>query len=250
MRECPGAFVFRHAITREILYHELLAFQTRTIHREIAERLERTARRRSLRPRVPLERGRRPPSAASAAYERAGDARCRAMRPSRRRSRLSRRARQSRRSRATARTLLSARSSRARFPINGEVDEACAFAERAVNAYAAAGGFIARGPARRFGSPAAPTKAEAGARRIDRAARSDAERRQRSGRLRRVRDARAFRSAPRQKRPAAAYLASAEETPGEHSALDRRNARMVRALVAATSGRAQWMRSKNTSRPS
>ena len=36
---------------------------------------------------------------------------------------------------------------------------------------------------------------------------------------------------------ATAYLASAEATPGEHPATERRNACMVRALIAATSGR-------------
>ena len=41
MRDAPAQFAFRHAITREILYRELLTAQAQAIHAEIAEYLER-----------------------------------------------------------------------------------------------------------------------------------------------------------------------------------------------------------------
>ena len=41
-RENPGQFAFRHAITREIIYRELLSGEMQTIHGEVAECLEQT----------------------------------------------------------------------------------------------------------------------------------------------------------------------------------------------------------------
>jgi DNA-binding CsgD family transcriptional regulator len=41
IRDAPGQFAFRHAITREILYRELMMAQAQMIHAQIAEYLER-----------------------------------------------------------------------------------------------------------------------------------------------------------------------------------------------------------------
>lgn len=44
--ELPGRFRFRHALTRDAVYGELIAAQLRPLHREIASALERLASRR------------------------------------------------------------------------------------------------------------------------------------------------------------------------------------------------------------
>ncbi len=141
-RESPGALTFRHAITREILYRELLAFQTQTIHREIAECLAQAARHRSPRPRLPLERRRR-----SRTGERGIRARGRQQRSSRNAHRDAeaayRGAAASRVADDATYALICEKFSRA-LSINGNVEEACAVAEQAVNAYEAAGDADAR----------------------------------------------------------------------------------------------------------
>ena len=234
VRESPGRFVFRHAITREILYHELLAFQTRTIHREVAERLVDAG---AVDPfdlayhwngAGDAERG-------SEAYERAGDAAL-SRNAYRDAEAAYRGALESRNEGDRGSALLCEKLSRA-LSVNGEVDEACAFAERAVNAYVAAGethrgASLAIRLARRTYESGKPGLADAIARR---ALKLSGE----SGPV--AYDAYVtlahFEALQGRNDLAAAHLASAEAAPGEHSAIDRRNACMVRALVAATSGR-------------
>ncbi|HEY6325885.1 MAG TPA: AAA family ATPase [Candidatus Cybelea sp.] len=233
-REAAGSLTFRHAITREILYRELLAFQTQAVHREIAECL---TRKRAADPiglayhwnaAGDLER-------ASAAYELAGD------------SALSRNAHRdaeaayrgaaiSRNPDDATYAPLCEKFSRA-LSINGEIEEACAVAERAVSAYEAAGD-----------EPNAASVAVRLARRVYESGKPDAAA-QTALRALRLSGGRGpvafgayvtlahFEALQGETEAAGAYLASAEETPGERSALDRRNACMVRALVAATAGR-------------
>ncbi len=233
-RETAGVLAFRHAITREILYHELLAFQTQAIHREVAECLDKQ------HDADPIDLAYHWSAAgdrkrASAAYELAGD------------SALSRNAHRD--AEAAYRGAIASRSpneaayaplcekfSRA-LSINGEVEEACTTGESAVNAYEAAGdaehaSTVAIRLARRIYESGRPREAAATA--------------QRALRLSGGRGPVAYGSyvtlahfdaLQGANDAAAAYLASAEETPGERSALDRRNACMVRALIAATSGR-------------
>jgi DNA-binding CsgD family transcriptional regulator/tetratricopeptide (TPR) repeat protein len=233
VRDCPGDFTFRHAITREILYRELLSLQTQTIHREVAKSLAGDS------DADPLDlayhwsaAGHR--EGASEAYERAGDEAT---------ARNAHRDAQS-----SYRGAIDLASGDDRYPslcdklsralsINGEVDEACAYAERAVNAYEAAGHTSQAASraiklARRIyesGKPAAATAAAQRALRL-------------SGEQGPVAyDAYVtlahFEALQSRNEASAAYLAAAEATPGEHPPTERRNAYMVHALIAATSGR-------------
>ena len=71
IRDAPGQFAFRHAITREILYRELVTAQAQMIHAQIAEYLERDeddAAQRAYHWNAAGNRER-----ASVAYELAGD---------------------------------------------------------------------------------------------------------------------------------------------------------------------------------
>ncbi|MGC2406534.1 MAG: AAA family ATPase [Candidatus Cybelea sp.] len=234
MREKPGAFTFRHAITREILYRELLAFESQAIHREVAERLT------SLSHADPFDLAYHWNAAgdrqrASGAYERAGDSAL--ARNAHRDAEIAYRgAIASRDPTDPGYPLLCEKLSRA-LSANGEVDEACAFYERAVNAYVAAGaahqaGTLALRLARRIYESGRPQEAAAAA---GRALELSGER----GPI--AYDAYVtlahFEALQGRNDAAIEYLASAERTPGEHAATDRRNAYMVRAIVAATSRR-------------
>ncbi|HEY1867985.1 MAG TPA: AAA family ATPase [Candidatus Cybelea sp.] len=233
-RDRVGAFAFRHAITREILYHELLAVQARAIHRDVANRLTQEPGA------DPLDLAYHWNAAgdrerASEAYERAGDAAY--YRSAHRDASVAYRGAVATRNETDpGYPFLCEKFSRA-LSANAQIDDACAFAERAVNGYEAAGeseraASLAIRLARRTyenGNPQAA--AQIGLRAL---------------RLSGERGPVAYDSyvtlahfeALQGKNDAAAvYLASAEEVPGEHSALDRRNAYMVRAIVAATSGR-------------
>jgi DNA-binding CsgD family transcriptional regulator/tetratricopeptide (TPR) repeat protein len=234
IRESPGAFTFRHAITREILYHELLAFQSQSIHREVAERLTTVNHANpfdlAYHWNAAGDRAR-----ASEAYERVGD------------SALSRNANRdaevayrgavaSRDPTDAGYPLLCEKLSRA-LSANGEVDEACAFYDRAVNAYVAAGatrqaGTLALRLARRIYESGRPLEAAAAARRA-------LELSDDRGPV--AYDAYVtlahFEALQGRNDAAIEHLASAERTPGEHAPTDRRNSYMVRAIVAATSSR-------------
>lgn len=232
--ELPGILTFRHAITREILYRELLSFQTQTIHREIAECLAKAS------DADPFDLAYHWNAAgdrerASNAYERAGDAA--ASRNAFRDAEAAYRgAAASRDCDRESYAPLCEKLSRA-LSANGEVDEACAVAERAVNAYEAAGNTVHAATvavrlARRTYESGKPQAAAANATRAL----------ELSGRRGPVAyDAYVtlahFEALQGRNDAATAYLAAAEATPGEHSTLDRRNACMVRAIVAATSGR-------------
>jgi DNA-binding CsgD family transcriptional regulator/tetratricopeptide (TPR) repeat protein len=234
LRESPAAFTFRHAITREILYHELLAFQSQSIHREVAERLT------TVRDADPFDlayhwNGAGDRERASEAYERAGDSAL-ARNANRDAEVAYRGAVASRNPSDAGYPLLCEKLSRA-LSANGEVDEACAFYERAVNAYVAAGatgqaGTLALRLARRIYESGRPQEAAAAARR---ALELSADR----GPV--AYDAYVtlahFEALQGRNDTAIEYLASAERTPGEHPATERRNAHMVRAIVAATSSR-------------
>jgi predicted ATPase len=50
VEEVPGGYRFRHALTREAVYGELIAEQLRPLHRAIGAALERLASRRSTEP--------------------------------------------------------------------------------------------------------------------------------------------------------------------------------------------------------
>ncbi|MFZ0365551.1 MAG: AAA family ATPase [Candidatus Cybelea sp.] len=234
VRENPGAFTFRHAITREILYRELLTLQTQTIHREVAKSLAAATGA------DPLDLAYHWSAAgnrelASEAYERAGD------------DAMGRNAHRD--AQASYRGAIdSASGGDDRYPslcdklsralsISGEVDEACAYAERAVNAYEAAGHTSQAASraiklARRIYESGKPAAADASA---QRALRLSGE----QGPI--AYDAYVtlahFEALQSRNEASAAYLASAEATPGEHPPTERRNAFMVHALIAATSGR-------------
>jgi DNA-binding CsgD family transcriptional regulator len=232
IRERPGSFVFRHAMTREILYRELLAVQARAIHREIAERMERTRDADSFdlahHWRAAGDRLR-----AAGAYERAGDAavaRC-----AHRDAESAYRGAVDSRDESVGATLCE-KFSRI-LSINGRIDDACAFAERAVNGYAGAGDFsraasLAVRLARRRYESGDPIAAESTAKRALTLS---------IGNGPAAYDAYVtlahFEALQGRNDAAEAYLARAESTPGEHPAVDRRNAHMVRAIVAATSSR-------------
>jgi DNA-binding CsgD family transcriptional regulator/type II secretory pathway predicted ATPase ExeA len=225
---------FRHAITREILYHELLAFQTQSIHREIAQSLAKQ------RDPDPLHLGYHWSAAgdrepASSAYELAGDIAL--SRGAHRDAEAAyREAAASRSPDDATYAPLCEKFSRA-LSINGEVEEACAFAERAVNAYEAAeergqAASVAVRLARRIYESGRPEEAAATALR---ALRLSGERGP-IGYGAYVTLAH-FDALQGKNEAATAYLASADQTPGERSTTDRRNACMVRALIAANSGR-------------
>jgi DNA-binding CsgD family transcriptional regulator len=234
IRERAGAFIFRHSITREILYRELLAFQTQTIHAEIA-RLAATdvdadAFDLAYHWNAAGERQR-----ASAAYERAGDAAL-SRGANRDAEAAYRRAVEARDAADPGHPALCEKLSRA-LSVNGLVDEACAWAERAVDAYVAAGrtedaGALAIRLARRIYESGKPQAAMAVA---HRALRLSGE----SGPV--AYDSYVtlahFEALQGRNAAAEAYLESAERSPGEHRLTDRRNAYTVRALVAATAGR-------------
>jgi DNA-binding CsgD family transcriptional regulator len=234
IRESPGAFTFRHAIAREILYRELLALQTQTIHRELAQRL---AAAPGADPfdlayhwSAAGERER-----ASEAYEHAGDTAF--ARNAHRDAEAAYRDGIDTRDHAGAGyAALCEKFSRA-LSINGEVTDACAFAERAMNAYAAAGetlhaAELAVRLARRIYESGKPLEAATTAQRA-------LELSQERGPV--AYDAYVtlahFEALQGRNDAAATFLASAEATPGEHLPTHRRNAFLVRALVAATSGR-------------
>jgi DNA-binding CsgD family transcriptional regulator/tetratricopeptide (TPR) repeat protein len=233
-REAGGVLTFRHAITREILYHELLAFQTQTVHREIAECLTRQ------RDADPIDLAYHWNAAgdrerASAAYEVAGDSAL--SRNAHRDAEVAYRGAAASRNRDDATYApLCEKFSRA-LSTNGQVEEACAVAERAVDAYEAAGdagqaAAVAIRLARRVYESGRPEAAEATA--VRALSLSGGTGRVTYGAYVTLAHFAALRGAAD---AAGAYLVSADETPGEHSALDRRNACMVRALIAATSGR-------------
>ncbi len=75
VRETPdGSFEFRHALTREILYGEFLAAETRLLHRTIADELERESDRASLLGEIAYHRWlARDGERSAAANEAAGD---------------------------------------------------------------------------------------------------------------------------------------------------------------------------------
>lgn len=233
-RENPGAFTFRHAITREILYRELLAFESQAIHREVAERLT------GISHAGPFDLAYHWNAAgdrqrASEAYERAGDSAL--ARNAHRDAEIAYRgAVESRDPTNTGYPMLCEKLSRA-LSANGEVDEACAFYERAVHAYVAAGAThqaatLALRLARRIYESGRPQQAAA-------AARQALELSDERGPV--AYDAYVtlahFEALQGRNGAAVEHLAAAERTPGEHAATDRRNAHMVRAIVAATSRR-------------
>lgn len=234
IREIPGVFTFRHAITREILYRELLAFQSQAIHRAIAESLANVPDAHPLGLAYHWSAaGNR--EGASQAYERAGDDAM--VRSAHRDAALAYRgAVESATGASAAYSTLCEKLSRA-LSINGEIEEACAFGERAVNACEAAGealqaASLAIRLARRIYESGRPEAAATTARR---ALQLSGE----HGPL--AYDAYVtlahFEALQSRNEAAVAYLASAEATPGEHLATHRRNAHIVRALVSATSGR-------------
>ncbi len=233
-RDHVGRFAFRHAITREILYHELLAVQACAIHRDVAERLATTS-------------GADPSDLAyhwnaagdskraSDAYERAGDAGL--YRNAHRDAEVAYRgAVETRNAADSTYAPLCEKFSRA-LSANAQIEEACDFAERAVNAYDANGeteraAALAIRLARRTYETGRPQSATTIAQRALRLSGG-------SGPI--AYDAYVtlahFEALQSRNDAAVTYLASAESVPGEHSAVDRRNSFMVRALVAATSGR-------------
>ncbi len=228
-----GRFTFRHAITREILYHELLAIQARAIHRDVAERLVRNA---DAEPSdLAYHWGAAGDSErASAAYERAGDAAL--YRNAHRDAEIAYRGAVDTRSDShPTYAALCEKFSRA-LSANAHIEDACEFAQRAVNAYEAAGetpraASLAIRLARRTYEMGQPKSAsEIGLRALRLSGEQGAV----------AYDAYVtlahFEALQGKNESAIAYLALAEAVPGEHSPVDRRNACMVRAIVAATSG--------------
>lgn len=235
--EAPGRvghFAFRHAITREILYQELLAIQVRAIHRDVAERLlqdpdaEPSDLAYHWNAAGDFER-------ASAAYESAGDAAL--YRNAHRDAAIAYRgAVETRSDNDPEYAQLCEKFSRA-LSANAQIEDACTFAQRAVDAYEAAGqharaASLAIRLARRtyeIGKPQAALKI----------ARRALDLSGEQGPI--AFDAYVtlahFEALQGRNDGANAHLASAEAVPGEHQAVDRRNAYMVRAIVAATSGR-------------
>jgi DNA-binding CsgD family transcriptional regulator len=233
-RERSGHFTFRHAITREILYHEMLTPQAQTIHRAVAERLARADQA------DPFDLAHHWSAAgdrarATAAYEGAGDAAL--YRNAHRDAEVAYRgAIESRDPADETYPPLCEKFSRA-LSANGQVEDACTFAQRAVDAYEAAGDMekaasLAIRLARRIYESGRSAAAEATA--------------QHALRLCAHRGSIAFdayvtlahfEALQGRNDAASAYLASAEAAPGEHPAMQQRNASMVQAIVAATSGR-------------
>lgn len=234
VRESPGLFTFRHAITREILYRELLVFQSQKIHCDVAERLGKTSDANAFDLAYHWSAG-GDPKRASEAYERAGDAAL-ARYAHRDAEAAYREAVESTDTADPTYPVLAEKFSRA-LSVNGQVDEACAVAQRAVSGYVAAGdtanaASLAIRLARRIYESGQPDAAAAEARRALELSRE-------RGPV--AYDAYVtlahFEALQSRNDRALVYLASAERTPGEHLPTHRRNAYMVRALVAATSGR-------------
>lgn len=235
--EAPGRighFAFRHAITREILYQELLAIQVRTIHHDVAERLLRDP------DAEPFDLAYHWNAAgdyerASTAYERAGDAAL--YRNAHRDAAIAYRgAIETRKDTDPSYAQLCEKFSRA-LSANAQIGDACAFAQRAVDAYEAAGqnaraASVAIRLARRTYEIGRPQAALAIALRALNLSREE-------GPV--AYDAYVtlghFEALQGRNDSAKTYLESAEAVPGDHPAVDRRNAYMVRAIVAATSGR-------------
>jgi DNA-binding CsgD family transcriptional regulator len=233
IRDKPGAFVFRHAMTREILYRELLAFEAQTFHREIARRLEAAGAAN------PFDLAHHwsssgEPERARAAYELAGDIAF--SRNAHRDAELAYRgAVASCNDGDSAAPVLCEKLSRV-LSVNGNVEAACEFAERAVNGYVTSGNshhaaFLAVRLARRRYESGDPAAAAAMAHHALALSGGD-------GPV--AYDAYVtlahFEALQGNRDAAISYLASADTTPGEHLAVDRRNAHMVRAIHAATSG--------------
>jgi DNA-binding CsgD family transcriptional regulator len=136
-RESPGQFAFRHAITREIIYRELLSAEMQAIHAEVAECLEQTASPDVVQVAhhwtTAGDRKR-----AAAAHERAGDHAV-ARSAYRDAAVAFARAAEAPASEDSKRyASLCEKLSRA-LSINGELRDACAWGTRAVGAYIASG---------------------------------------------------------------------------------------------------------------
>ncbi|HEX3671479.1 MAG TPA: AAA family ATPase [Candidatus Cybelea sp.] len=233
-RDRIGGFTFRHAITREILHHELLAVQARAIHGDVAERLAGNP------DADPFDlayhwRAAGEDARASAAYERAGDAAL--YRGAHHDAEIAYRgAVESRSADDRSYASLCEKFSRA-LSANAQIEEACEYAERAVNAYEAVAereraASLAIKLARRTYEIGKPALAEEIALRALTL----------SGERGPVAfgayvTLAHFDSLQGRNQTATAYLALADALPGERATLDRRNGNMVRAIVAATSGR-------------
>jgi DNA-binding CsgD family transcriptional regulator len=230
----PTAFTFRHAITREILYRELLSLEAQSIHRRVALCLERDATADGFDVAYHWSAAGET-ERASSAYERAGDAAL--ARVAHRDAEGAYRAAVDLRNQLDATyPALCEKLSRA-LSANGEVVEACAVGRRALERYVAMGRT----------EPAASLAIRL-ARRIYESGRpQDAEETARSAlRLSGKRGAVAydayvtlahFEALQDRSTTAIAYLDAAEGVPGEHPPTYRRNAHLVRALIAAGSGR-------------
>ena len=152
-RDAPGQFAFRHAITREVLYRELVTAQAQMIHAEIAQYLERDEGDPAQRAYHWSAAGNRERAAVD--YELAGD--LAAARNAYRDAEVAYRhaldgcGGDSRKRYG----LLSEKFSRA-LSINGELSDACAWGKRAVESYMRDGEYesaiaFALFVARRFG---------------------------------------------------------------------------------------------------
>ena len=230
----PGIFIFRHAITREILYREMLAFQAEAVHRNVAEHLERAGGSDPSelayhwRAAGNLERS-------CNAYERAGDAAL-ARGANWDAESAYRAALETNSTTSGYEATICEKLSRA-LSVNGEVLEACRVAERAVDAYVAAGersrgaGLAVR-LARRIYESGRPGEAASTAQRALQ-----------------LLDARGpiaydayvtlahFEALQGRNEAALEYLALAEAVDAAHSVAERRNAYLVRALIAASRGK-------------
>lgn len=232
--ERPGAFIFRHAITREILYRELLAFQAQAVHRDIASELEKSTDANTFDLAFHWSAG-GDRQRASEAFERTGDDAF--SRGAHRDAEAAFRAAfESRDAEAPTYATLCEKLSRA-LSINGDVDQACTLAERALEGHVAAGktaeaATLAIRLARRIYESGRPAAAAITATRaLDLSGNRGAV----------AYDACVtiahFEALQGNNDSATAFLARAEAIPGEHPATPRRNAHLVTALVAASSGR-------------
>jgi DNA-binding CsgD family transcriptional regulator len=237
VREHIGQFAFRHAITREILYRELLTAQASSIHAQVAECLSRhsdvDASRLAYHWAAAGHHGR-----ASEAYELAGDAAS---------------ARYAYRDAAIAyRNAVDGRSpdDRERYAglceklsrtlsINGELGDACAWGQRGVDAYAGARDYIratrlALFVARRYADAGRQQEGIAAARSATQFFENfdDPE-------LRYSAHVTLARLHVQQEQPAAALaeLAAAESSPGERAPEERHMFHDVRGDVRAITGR-------------
>jgi len=136
-RDSPGHFAFRHAITREIIYRELLSAERETIHGEVAQCLEQTPSGDVVQlAHHWAAAGNR--ERAAAAYEKVGDHAV-ARSAYRDAAVAFARAAETQSGEDSQRyASLCEKLSRA-LSINGELSDACAWGERAVEAYLAAG---------------------------------------------------------------------------------------------------------------